>query len=365
MLPEKTVAVVAGKEETDREDVLDVLRCRQSVIEGLLLRGFRAYPVDILKEGLFVKGGVARKLRERSPDCVFNLFEGFGEASYLEIRFAEILESMGIPFTGNPSRALALCLDKDLARRALEAAGLPVAPGRCVLPGYGRDIAEGLKYPLFVKPRMEDSSVGIDNRSLVASEDDLPRLLDERLALFPDGLIVEEYIDGREYNTGFMGSYPYDLMAVSSIRYAPGTEAGSFLGYESKWDTGSDDYRNSVSVPEEDIAAGTRKEIIRLSREAGRVMGCRGYFRVDLRERRGGLYILEVNPNPDINIDSGFAKQSFRRGLSYPDMVARLVHTALDRRALHGRKFPRKYQERVVPGKKDGGLYGARTGRSR
>ena len=179
MLPEKTVAVVAGREETDREDVLDVLRCRRSVIEGLLSRGFRAYPVDILKEDLFVKGGVTRKLRERSPDCVFNLFEGFGEASYLEIKFAEILESTGIPFTGNPSRALALCLDKDLARRTLEAAGLPVAPGKCVLPGYGRNIAEGLKYPLFVKPRMEDSSVGIDNRSLVASDDDLFRLLDE------------------------------------------------------------------------------------------------------------------------------------------------------------------------------------------
>ena len=364
MLPEKTVAVAAGKEETDREDVLDVLRCRQSVIEGLLSRGFKAFPVDILREDLLIKGKAARKLKDHSLDCVFNLFEGFGEASYLEIRFAEILESLGIPFTGNPSRTLALCLDKDLARRTLKTAGLPVARGGCVLPGYGREVAKGLNYPLFVKPRMEDSSIGIDNRSLVTSEEDLFRLLDERLALFPDGLIIEEFIEGREFNTGFMGSYPYDLMAVSTIRFESGCEGRYFLDYDSKWYTESDEYRNSVSIPEEDIPPGLRREIVRLSREAGRIMGCRGYFRVDLRERRGRLYILEVNPNPDINIDSGFARQSAKRGFTYSGMVARLVDTALNRRPLHGRRIPRKDQRRVPTGKKDGGLYGAGIGRS-
>ncbi len=359
MRRDRVIAVVAGIEETDREDVLDVLRCRQSVIEGLVSRGFRAFPVDIAREDLAVKGRVARKLRENSPDCIFNLFEGFGEASYLEIRFARILESLGIPFTGNPSRTLAICLDKDLARKTLQAAGLPVAPGRCVYPGYDPDIAKGLDYPLFVKPRMEDSSVGIDRRSLVTSEKDLFGLLDERLALYPDGLILEEFLEGREFNAGFMGSFPYDLMAVSSIRFGIGGEGKAFLGYDSKWDPESEEYRNSVSIPEDGIPSGVRMEIIGISREAGRVMGCRGYFRVDLRERKGRLFILEVNPNPDINTDSGFARQSARRGFAFAGMVARLVDTAMNWRRLNERRVPQKDQERVASGGKDGCLLGA------
>ena len=354
------VAVAAGREDTDREDVLDVLRCRQGVIDGLVSRGFSAYPLDITRKDFLVKGRIARKIREGSPSCVFNLFEGFADASYLEIRFAEILETMGIPFTGNTSRTLALCLDKDLARKALAAAGLPVAPGRCVIPGYAPGIiCEELRFPLFVKPRMEDSSVGIDERSKVGSKRDLLRLLDERLALYPDGLIVEEFIEGREFNAGFMGSFPYDLMAVSSIRFGFGGGGKAFLGYDSKWEPESEEYRNSVSIPEEGIPSGIRREIVELSREAGRVMGCRGYFRVDLRERGGKLFILEVNPNPDINTDSGFARQSARRGFTYAGMVVRLVDTAMNWRRLDEKRIPQKDQERVASGGKDGCLLGA------
>lgn len=354
----RVVAVVAGREETCREDVLDVLRCRESVIYGLNSRGFSACPVDIAKEDFLIKGRIARKIREKNPSCVFNLFEGFADASYLEIEFAEILESMGMPFTGNPSSTLALCLDKDLARRTLKASGLPVAPGMCVSPGYDRESAKNLRFPLFVKPRMEDSSVGIDERSLVGSKEELFRLLDERLAIYPDGLIVEEYIDGREFNAGFMGNYPYELMAVSSIRFGHDLERRSFLGYDSKWDPESDEYRNSESVPEEGIDPRMRSEICRISREAGRVMGCRGYFRVDLRERNGKLFVLEVNPNPDINTDSGFVKQSARRGLSYPEMVAGLVKASLDRRVSDEEKVLRKSKVHVGPGGKDKCLLG-------
>ncbi len=358
MLRDINVAVVSGREETDREDVLDVLRCRQSVIDGLTSSGFSACPVDITREDFLVKGRITRKIREKKPSCVFNLFEGFADASYLEIKFAGILESMGIPFTGNPSRTLALCLDKELARRTLAARGLPVAPGRCVFPGYPQNICDDLRFPLFVKPRMEDSSVGIDERSMVRSKDGLYRLLDERLALFPDGLIVEEYIDGREFNAGFMGSYPYDLMAVSSIRFEHIRENRAFLGYDSKWDPESDEYRNSESVPEEGIDPRMRREICRISREAGRVMGCRGYFRVDLRESGGKLFILEVNPNPDINIDSGFVRQSARRGFTYPGMVARLVEASMNWRVYDEERGLPKGQIRNGSGDKDKCLLG-------
>ncbi|MDO9509127.1 MAG: D-alanine--D-alanine ligase [Thermovirgaceae bacterium] len=356
MRPDRSVAVVAGREDTDREDVLDVLRCRQTVIDALCSRGFSAFPIDITRDDFSRSRGVARKILSASPSCVFNLFEGFSDASWLEIRFADILQSLGIPFTGNRSETLALCLDKDLARRTLGQAGLPVAPGRCVLPDYGPDVAEGLLFPLFVKPRMEDSSVGIDSRSVVDSPEELFRLLDERLASFPDGLIVEEFLEGREFNAGFLGSYPYELMAVSSIDFNFGQGVRPFLGYDSKWEHESSDYKNSVSIAEEGIDPKLRKEIVRISREAGKIMGCRGYFRVDLREHRGRLFVLEVNPNPDINTDSGFAKQSARRGYGYAETAVRLVRIAMNGRPLYEEKSSREGIRVPASGGKDGCL---------
>ncbi len=359
MRPDGSVAIVAGREDTGREDVLDVLRCRRTLIEGFCSKGIKAYPVDITREDFSGRNRIARKIMEDSPSCVFNLFEGLSDASWLEIQFAEILESLGVPFTGNGSGTLALCLDKDLARRKIAGAGLPVAPGCCAMPGYGPELFEGLRFPLFVKPRMEDSSVGIDSRSAVDSPEGLFRILDEKLASFPDGLIVEEFLAGREFNAGFLGSYPYELMAVSSIDFNFGEGVRSFLGYDSKWEQESSDYKNSVSIAEEGIDPKLRKEIVRISREAGKVMGCRGYFRVDLREHGGKLFLLEVNPNPDINTDSGFAKQVARRGYSYSDMAVRLVRIALNGRTPHEEKSLREGDRVPAVGGKDRCLLGA------
>jgi len=356
MRPDITVAVVAGREDTGREDVLDVLRCRESVIEGLTSRGVRAWPVDITREDLLDENRVARKILGTSPSCVFNLFEGFSDASWLEIRFAGILEQMSIPYTGNRSGTLALCLDKDMARKKLLQAGLPVAKGVCVSPGYDDSFVRELEFPLFVKPRMEDSSVGIDARSFVENPEDLFRLLDERLASFPDGLIVEEFLEGREYNAGFAGYHPYELMAVSSIDYRFPEGAPAFLGYDSKWEPESSDYKNTASVAEESLDSSTRKGIIKISRMAGKVMGCSGYFRVDLREHRGRIYILEVNPNPDINTDSGFAKQVARKGYGYGEMVERLARLAVNGRAPYGKRQVREGERVPSHGGKDGCL---------
>lgn len=359
MRPDGSVAVVTGREYTSREDVLDVLRCRRSVMDALCSKGFRAFPLDITKEDFSRSRGIEKKIRESSPDCVFNLFEGFSDASWLEIRFAEVLRSTGIPFTGNHPETLELCLDKERTRRLLSRAGIPVAPGFCVLPGYEQGLFGDLRFPLFVKPRMEDSSVGIDGRSIVESPEQLYRLLDERLASFPDGLIVEEFLEGGEFNAGFMGSYPYELMAVSSIDFRFGPGERPFLGYDSKWDQESSDYQNTESVVEKGIEPAVRREIVRISREAGKITECRGYFRVDLREHKGRLFVLEVNPNPDINTDSGFAKQSSRKGYGYVDMVARLVRNAMNGRVLDAERSLREGSRVPAYGEKDGCLLGA------
>jgi len=324
------VVVVAAVEKTSREDILDALRCRNSVMDALENAGYTAIPLDIRPEDLYSPSVVVMRILKTRPDCVFNLFEGFSAAPRLEGAFVELLEAIEIPFTGNGSKTLSDCLDKDRARKMLRLAGLPVPPGFCVRSVSEKKQLENLDLPLFIKPRCEDSSVGIDSDSVVRDRARLETFLSRRLEEFPDGLVVEEYLPGTEYNAGCMGHAPYEFLALSSIQYRPEKKTSDFLGYNSKWRPESLDYREIESCIVEDLSLPRHAELIDMCRRAGEVLGCRGYFRVDFRERNGELFILEVNPNPDINTDSGFARQSAAAGYEYSDMIAKLVELALE-----------------------------------
>lgn len=324
------VLVPVAVEKTGREDILDALRCRNSVIEALEHAGYTAIPLDIQPGDLCSPSALAMRILKARPGCVFNLFEGFSGAPYLEWSFVALLETIEIPFTGNGSKALADCLDKDRARKMLSRAGLPVPPGLCIHSVTEKSRLENLSFPLFVKPRCEDSSVGINSDSVVRNKSLLEPLLVQRLEEFPDGLVVEEYLPGTEYNAGCIGAAPYEFLALSSIQYRPEKKTSDFLGYDSKWKPESLDYQEIGSCIEQDLSLPLHRRIRDMCLEAGEVMGCRGYFRVDFRERNGEVFILEVNPNPDINTDSGFSRQSAAAGYDYSDMIAKLVEIALE-----------------------------------
>ncbi len=333
------VVITAAVEKTGREDILDALRCRDSVIEALEHAGYTGIPLDIRPEDLCSPSVLAMKILKARPVCVFNLFEGFSAAPCLEWAFVALLEAIEIPFTGNGSKALSDCLDKDRARKILSRAGLPVPPGFCIHSMSEKGRLENLNFPLFCKPRCEDSSVGIYSDSVIQDRLGLDSLLSKRLEDFPDGLVVEEYLPGTEYNAGCMGRAPYDFLALSSIRYRPEKKTSDFLGYDSKWRPESLDYREIESSIVQDMSLPRHAKLRDMCRKAGEVLGCRGYFRVDFRERDGELFILEVNPNPDINTDSGFARQSAAAGYGYIEMVAKLVELAVEgggQRVRHG-----------------------------
>ena len=332
------VVIATAVEETGREDIVDALRCRDSVVEALENSGYRAVPLDISIEDLADPSLLVKRIARERPCCVFNLFEGFSKAAFLEVSFSKLLEFSGVPFTGNRAHVLAGCLDKKNAREVLKSAGLPIPPGTCVCSMSEIKRLESLSFPLFLKPRCEDSSVGVDSDSIVLDQPGLEHVLRRRLEEFPQGIIVEEYLHGDEYNAGCMGFCPYEFLAVSSILYRPEKGTSRFLGYDSKWRPDSVDYREIESRVEEGIPPRLRYVIKDMTMRAGAAMGCEGYFRVDFRERDGKWYVLEVNPNPDINTDSGFARQSEAAGYSYSSMVAKLVELAVkrgDRRVRH------------------------------
>lgn len=320
------VLVVTAKEETERSDVLDVLRCRNSVVDALSSNGYNIGILEITKEDINHLNRLEAKILRHDPDCIFNLFEGFSDDSTKEVSFAIFLESLKIPFTGNGSMALYASLDKFLAKKLLAMEGVPVPQGVYLKHTVGNVI--DLPCPAFIKPRFEDGSVGIDETSLVTSKEELNKALPHKLSAFPAGIIVEEFLEGREFNVGLVGVPPYEVVGISMIDYKDYPDVMPFLDYRAKWDTNSPGYKISPENPK--IISDVAKErLIWIAKRAGITLSCRGYFRVDLREKDGRLYVIDVNPNPDLNVDSGLANQSRRSGLSYEALVSYLVEIAL------------------------------------
>ena len=329
MRKEKLVIITVACEDVKAKDVLDVLRCAKSVQQALLGRKVLAKVVYIEKSYFSAPGRLEKKIKELESDCVFNLFEGFSTDPDKEAEFAKIIEDTGILFTGNFSQTLENCLNKQATKDILVRNNISVPQGMFI---NNINALEGinLSLPLFIKPCFADASVGIEANSLVASGDDLYKIVDEKLANFQRGLLIEEFIPGREFNVGFLGEFPYELLGVSVMDYSRHQNFVPFLTYAAKWESSRWSFRALVPSCEEEIEDSMRREIIDIACQAGKALGCQGYFRVDLRENNGRLFIIDVNPNPDINEDSGFMRQAYRKGYSYGDIVERILNNVVN-----------------------------------
>lgn len=266
-------------------------------------------------------------LKEEGVDIVFNLFEGFGGAPETEAEVARIMEKLNLQFTGCPSAALELALDKVRAKNILKKVGIPVAEHQVLRPDSVGEFK--LAFPCIVKPVAEDASHGLSADSVVHDIPALERQVQKISRHFGGRALVEEYLEGREFNTTVIGNIKARVLAVSEILYTLPADLPRILTFEAKWDENSPYYRCTSPVCPAVLTGDKQYEIARIARLAFRATGCRGYARVDFREDgKGYLRVLEVNPNPDISPDSGAARQAAAVGISYRQFIARIVRMA-------------------------------------
>lgn len=321
--------IAVAREENPRKDNQDAIRCAESVQKALKSKGI---PSEIVFIDPSYFENKAKKLNEwlldLYPDCIFNLFEGFSDDAFKEIEFVKVLEKNGIVFTGNSSQALAICLNKEQCKSILNQTGVLVPHGMIVKSIH--DIKNvNLEYPVFIKPCCEDASLGVDEQSLCNNQKEMLDAVTDKLALFKDGLLIEEFIVGDEYNVSFVENYPYEMLAISKIDYSSYPQCLPFISYESKWDETSVDYQQLTFKVVEDGSQKFTVMMMNSCQTAGKALQCQGYFRVDLREKAGKFYVLDVNPNPDINEDSGFIRQAKAAGFSYPDIIKKIFLGAI------------------------------------
>lgn len=324
MFKGKNILIVAGKEEILRRDIQDVLRCKAFLEKVLLRKGLNIDSLFITKKDFRKAENLKNNILSYKPDCIFNLFEGFSDDSQKEAEFVRVLEKMNIPFTGNPSFSLNICLDKEKTKKILKKNRIP-APEGIFLKNIKDLDKYSINLPVFVKPCFEDASLGVDKDSLITEKYRLRKILSEKLGEFPKGLILEEFIPGNEYNIGFLGEYPYELLGISVLDYSRYEGYSPFLTYRSKWKTDSYEFKKLLPSLKDNISKELKKRLVNLASKAGRVLKCRNYFRIDIREKNGKIFVLDVNPNPDINKDSGFMRQGYNHGYKYEDIIEKIL----------------------------------------
>lgn len=271
------------------------------------------------------------RLEQVEPDCVFNMCESLGSDARLETAVPTVLELMGIPYTGSPPEALSAALYKDRVKQRLVQAGVPTPQG--ALLESENDPCD-LAFPLIVKPAREDGSAGIWGKSVVHDEPTLRERVAELINLFKAPVLVEQYMDGREFNVALLGYPQARVLPLQEIDFSNlPPEQPRIVSYDAKWSTGSIEDLGTQPVMHPDVPPATAARMRKAATEACRAVGVRDYGRVDIRLSHSGVpYVIDVNPNCDLSPDAGYARAAQSVGIDYPALLRLLVRYALRRR---------------------------------
>ncbi|MGI8572391.1 MAG: D-alanine--D-alanine ligase family protein [Solirubrobacteraceae bacterium] len=319
------VAVLGGGRSSEHNVSL---ASAASVRDGLARVGHAPIAIEVARDGVWRRDGEPLALEPgrglADVDVVFPVLHGpFGEDGTVQ----GLLECIGVPYVGAGVLASALCMDKVMFKRLMADAEVPQIKHQGVTSGRYREDREGLLkqlaelgFPQFVKPARLGSSVGI---ARVASAEDLPGALET--AFEHDSLaIVEAAATGLEIECSVIGngdpiaSVPGEIMLCSG-------EAG-WYDYEAKYTPGGMELIVPARVPPH-----VRERIRELALKAFRTTGCCGLARVDFFVMGEQVLVNELNTMPGFTSTSVFASLFEASGISYVELLERLVHLALDR----------------------------------
>ena len=272
-------------------------------------------------------------LKECQPDVVFNLCESVYGNSCWEMNVPALLDLFRIPYTGSSPLTLGLCQDKGKVKDILQSQGIPTPRYKIFDRAAGP--VKGNAFPIIVKPLHEDGSLGISRESVVFDNETLSQQIQYVIEQYQQPALVEEFIDGRELNVGMIETNgKVGVLPVSEIDYSEFPEGvPKICGYEAKWMPESSEYKKSKPVCPAPLEWATKKRVEYIALRVFKLFGCRDYARVDLRvDRDGKIYVLEVNPNPDISPQSGMNRALKVQGTTYMEFVKNLLERALQRK---------------------------------
>ncbi len=302
----------------------------------------RARGVAVESAGLRTLGDLPGVLAATAAPTVINLVECLGRARDTAPYVPAVCAAFGKACTGCDSACLSLTLDKWRTRAVLQASGVPVTVGICVHPSDLSDasgnadnvlLARLPAGPLIVKPLSTDGSEGIDAQRSVFDTACPAVLARVRFVheQFHQPALIEQFYGNREYQAALLErAGRVEVLAIAEIDFnalAPGQRP--LLDYAAKWHYASDAYVRTPRVLPARIGAAFADQLAAIARAAWRATGCNDYARVDFRAvDEGAAVVLEVNANPDIGPDGGYAAALAHAGISYQEFIAILIRNA-------------------------------------
>lgn len=288
---------------------------------------------------------------------IFNLCEALAGHVVHEHVAAAAIEVLGLPMTGARSFTLGLCLRKDVVGAVLRSHG--VAVPESIVVGAGEVVSRWQSYPAIVKPVADDGSYGIRPDSVVRNRAELATALHRGHSSW-DRLLVQRFIEGREFTLAIVGGevLPH---AELDLRALP-CKLPPVVTYAAKWEYGSVEERGLAFRCPAPVSARTSGRLTALARRVWTAVEGAGYGRIDVRvDRRGTLYVIDVNPNPDLSPRVGLSGQAAAAGWTYVDLIGRIVAEALTR----GASLPQARSLTASSAREAGAAAARSTGRGR
>lgn len=326
---EKIVVLHTDVAPDASEDELDCLKQAETVSEALLKIGFEPvlmpFSLDLSK--------MMEALRQTSPRAVFNLVEtvaGKGSLIYLA---PALLDLLNIPYTGCRTDAMYLTSNKPLAKKIIHESGINTPAW---FDEKGNSFGSMTSDTMIVKACWEDASVGLDDNSVMKFTDtaDTLNAIGHARQKLGVSCFAEAYIEGREFNIAL-------LAGESDVRILPPAEILfqdypkdklKMLDYRSKWIEDSFEYEHTcrtLDIAPKDTALIDDLRDIAL--RCWKIFDLRGYARVDFRVDQNGVpWLLEINANPCLSPDAGFAAALEHADIPYHEAIGLLINDAIN-----------------------------------
>jgi D-alanine-D-alanine ligase len=269
------------------------------------------------------------------PDLVFNRAEGLrGESR--ESHVPAMLEMLNIPYIGSNVLTTALCLNKAWTKKILSYHGIPT-PHFLTVKMLNDIKNVKIHYPVILKPNEEGSSVGINEDNVIFNYHQLENKLNEMLETYQQPILVEEFVQGREFSVGVLGGFTeeFEVLSIIEIDFSQlPLELKGVFGQRAK--TLYDDLDHYICPAK--ITEELSKRLHEVVLKTCEVLEIKDFARIDLRlNENDEVYVLEVNPLPGMDFDlenkdfSFYPYMAMKSGYSYDDLILRLIKSACKR----------------------------------
>jgi D-alanine-D-alanine ligase len=306
---------------------IDEWRTEYDVISTLKALGHDVRPLGVLDSLTELRSAIT----DWKPDIVFNLLEEFDGIVTYDQHVIAFLELMRQPYTGCNPRGLLLSRDKALCKQVFAYHRISTPQFAVFRRGQRFRVPAKLRYPLFVKSSTDDASLGIAQASVVPDAQKLKERIEFVFEQNKSDVLVEEYIEGREFYVGIMGNDRLTRFPVWEMHFGTMGESHSAIATRKvKWDRAYQKKYGIVTAAATELPPGVEAQLDRLSRRMYRALRLSGYARMDFRVRPDGtVFALEANANPNISKEEDFAQSARAAGSDYEALLARILSLGL------------------------------------